>query len=273
MSDRQEVVVTLDIQGGVATISLDRPGKANAFDDLLWHQLRHAIDCADQMPEVRSIVLKGKGRHFSAGIDLDLLAEWLDRGEAHGQCPALFRDELRRWIIELQETITRIERCRKPVVACIHGVCFGAAVDLVSACDLRYCTDDTVFCVKEIDFGIVADLGVLQRLPGIVGDGVARELILTARAFDGTEAARIGFVSASMESHSALKTRVQEIAETLAKKPALAMRGCKEAVIYSRDHTVEDGLIFVASLNSAILLSAQLNELVLNSGRDRDRPK
>lgn len=261
MIPRGQEAVRLNVRDGVATLTLSRAEKANALDAALWAGLRTAFESLARMSDVRAVILRGDGKHFCAGIDLELLRQWIVRGD-DSPCPAAFRDELRQWILELQRTVTVIERCGKPVIAAIHGTCFGAGVDLVATCDLRYCTSDARFSVKEVDFGIVADLGSLQRLPAIVGDGIARELALTARVFDGSEAERIGFVSACLETRAALEAHVEAIAQTLAKKPTLAMRGCKEALNFARDHSVEDGLLLVAERNAAILLSQELRELV-----------
>jgi enoyl-CoA hydratase len=250
--------IELVVQDRIATVFLNRPDKANAFDGAMWLALREVFERLNRMPDVHAVVLAGRGRHFSAGIDLSLVAEWIGRSQDPAQCPAALRENLRQWIIGLQEAINAIERCGKPVIASIHGCCIGGALDLAAACDLRYCADDASFSVKEIDLGIVADLGILQRLPRIVGDGIARELAFTARTFDGAEAERIGLVSACLDSHAVLEERVKQVAATLAGKHPRVMKACKETLLYARDHTVEDGLRQVAYLNAAILLSSEI---------------
>lgn len=248
----------LDIADGIATLASDRAAKANAFDAQAWRDLRAAFEHLDTQETVRAVVLRGNGRHFSAGIDFSLLSEWIVRADKADECPARLRDDLRRWIIDLQDAVNAIERCRKPVIAAIHGACLGIAVDVVTACDLRYCTADAKFAIREIDFAVTADLGVLQRLPRLVGDGIARELVFTGRDFDGREAYRMGLVSASLDTQEALEQRVAEVARMLAAKPPLTMQGCKKVMLHARDHSVAEGLDYVATWNAATLLSQEM---------------
>jgi enoyl-CoA hydratase len=170
------------------------------------------------------------------------------------------RENLRRLILDLQETFTGMERCRKPVIAAVHGACIGGGIDLVTACDLRYCAADARFAVREIDVGMTADVGTLQRLPRLIGEGMARELVYTGRTFDAAEARAIGLVNRVFDSREALDAGVTEIATAIAAKSPLAIRGCKEMITYARDHSVADGLNHVATWNAAMLISADLAE-------------
>jgi enoyl-CoA hydratase/carnithine racemase len=224
----------------------------------MWQELPKALAWLDATPEARVGVLSGAGKHFTAGIDLSLLA---GLGNAvRDRCEGRTREKLRLKILELQACISSLERCRKPVLAAIHGACLGAGVDLVTACDLRYCSADASFCVKEIDLGMTADVGTLQRLPRLVGEGLARELAYTGRAVSGTEAQEIRLVNRCHATREELATAVHEIARTIAAKSPLAVRGCKEMITYVRDHPTADALNYVATWNAAMLLSDDLGE-------------
>ena len=148
----------------------------------------------------------------------------------------------------------------------------GGGIDLICACDLRYCSADAFFSVKEIDVGLTADVGTLQRLPHIVGEGAARELAYTGRKVGGAEAKELRLVNQCYPDRDALMTAMRELAATLAAKPPLALRGCKEMITYARDHTVADGLNYVATWNAAMLLSTDLDE-ALAAGREQRAAK
>jgi enoyl-CoA hydratase len=260
--------VTLD--AAVATIELNRPKRANALDLPMWHEIRTAMRWLDETPEARVGILRGAGATFTSGIDLALLAGLHE--QIADPCDARMRDKLRRVILDLQDTLTAIERCRKPVLAAIHGACIGGGVDLAVACDIRYCSADAVFSVKEVDVGMTADVGTLQRLPRLVGEGVARELAYTGRDVSGREAHAIGLVTRCYDTPVELVAGVQQIAAAIAAKSPLAIRGTKEMITYARDHTVADGLNYVATWNAAMLLSADLGE-ALTASREKRAPK
>lgn len=169
----------------------------------------------------------------------------------------------------MQAAITAIEICRKPVIAGIHGACIGGGVDIVTACDIRFCTRDAFFSVKEVDLAITADLGTLQRLPFIVGHGNAVELALTGRSFSGTEAKEMGLVSRVFGSKEELEEGLRIVAEGIGAKSPLAVRGTKAVLLRSREVSVDQGLDYVATWNSAMLLSEDLTEAVAAQIRKR----
>ncbi|MGQ0574220.1 MAG: crotonase/enoyl-CoA hydratase family protein [Pseudonocardia sp.] len=259
MIERTEFVdVSLD--GGVAHVRLDRPKAANSLHRSLWDELHAVIRAVDAEPSVRVVVLSGNGRHFCAGIDLDMLGElFAVRG---GDCAGRAHEALWHIIRGLQDVFTAVERCRVPVIAAVTGACVGAGLDLAVACDLRYASADAQFVLKEIDMGLAADVGVLQRLPRIVGEGVARELAYTGRAVAGPEAAVLRLVNGVYDAPDELHAAVAELARELAAKSPLAMRGTKHAITYARDHSVADGLEQIATWNAATLLSTDLEEAV-----------
>jgi len=252
----QRLNVTLE--QSVAVVEFNRPGRANALDLPMWHELRDAMRWLDGTPEARVGVLRGAGAQFTAGIDLALLAGL--SAETADPCDGRARDKLRRAIIDMQDTISAIERCRKPVLAAIHGACIGGGVDIATACDIRYCSADAVFSVREVDVGLTADVGTLQRLPKLIGEGMARELAYTGRNVDGREALAMGLVNRCYDTPEDLAAGVGGIAAAIAAKSPLAVRGSKEMITYARDHTVADGLNYVATWNAAMLMSADLAE-------------
>ncbi|KAF6137955.1 hypothetical protein GIB67_041828 [Kingdonia uniflora] len=244
----------------ICHLNLNNPTLKNALNSDFFIEFPKALTSLDQNPNVRIIILSGNGDHFCSGIDIKTLSSItgttsLDRGRAG--------ELLRRQIKGLQSAITAIEQCRKPVVVAIHGACIGGGIDLVSACDMRYCSEDAFFSVKEVDLGLTADLGTLQRLPRIVGYGNAVELALTGRRVSGGEAKEIGLVSRVFKSKKELNDGVRAIAEGMAAKSPMAIIGTKEVLLRSRDMSVDQGLDYVATWNSSMLLSDDLTESIM----------
>jgi enoyl-CoA hydratase len=262
--------LSLSLDQGIAEIRLNRPDKSNAMNEPMWQEIRQAADWVDATPAARVAILSGEGRNFCAGLDLTMIAS-IQQRIAHPD-GARSREMLRRLILDLQDCLTAIERCRKPVLAAIQGACVGGALDLVTCCDMRYASPDAVFAVREIDLAMVADVGTLQRLPRLIGDGIARELAYTGRNVGAEEAAALGLVNRIFGSPAALTATVREIALSIAAKSPLAVRGLKEVMNYSRDHSVADGLNFVATWNAALLLSGDLGEC-LTAQREQRAPK
>jgi enoyl-CoA hydratase len=226
----------------------------------MWQDIRSAFRWVDDTAAARVAVISGRGAHFTSGIDLELLGALATPNPQ--DCAGRTREQLRRQILELQDTLTSIERCRKPVIAAIHGACIGGGIDLITCCDMRYADAQAYFSVKEIDVGMAADVGTLQRLPKLVPDGIARELAYTARRFGAAEAKEIGLLNRVYGSVESLREGVAEIAATIAAKSPLAIRGTKEMILYTRDHSVADGLNHVATWNAAVLMSEDLTEAV-----------
>ncbi len=247
----------LNIQSHLAHVTFNRPERANALNQKAWDEMKSIFEDLDENEDVRVIILSGAGKHFCAGIDLELL---MNVAQFSQKCEGRKREQLRKKILDLQAPINAIEQCSKPVIAAIHGGCIGAGVDIASACDMRYAVSDAFFTVKEIDMGMVADLGTLQRLPKIIAPGIAREMAFTGRNVSGQEAERIGLVNRSFETSDAMNAEILNIAQLIASKSPLAIRGTKNVMNYSRDHSVGDGLEYIASWNAAMLLSDDLTE-------------
>ena len=243
------------------TVRLTRPEKMNAMNLAMWHDIRRAFDYLDALPEARVVVLEGEGRAFTSGIDLQMMMGL--SGQIQDDCEGRMREALRRVILDLQDTLTSLERCRKPVLAAVHGACVGGGIDLVTCADMRYCSSDAWFSIKEIDIGMTADVGTLQRLPKLIGEGMARELAYTGRKFDAAEARDMRLVNRVFASPEALRDGVRAIAAEIAAKAPLAVRGVKEMITYARDHSVADGLNYNATWNAAMLMSADLQEAMM----------
>jgi len=252
--------LNLTLTGAIARIELNRPTKANALNGALWREIGEACRWVDETPAARVAILSGAGRHFCAGIDFELMNELL--AEVKALSPGQREEHLRRIILGLQAALTALETCRKPVLAAIQGLCIGGGLDLIAACDLRYASADAAFSLKEVDLAIVADVGSLQRLPHLIGEGQVRELAFTARQFDAAEAQAMGLINRVYPDSDALWDGVQAIAATIAAKSPLAVRGIKQALNYGRDHRVADGLEQVATWNAAMLLSADTQEAI-----------
>ncbi|HEY5761903.1 MAG TPA: crotonase/enoyl-CoA hydratase family protein [Rhodocyclaceae bacterium] len=253
----------------VATIALNRAARANALDATLWRELSAVFDWLDGS-EARAAVLCGAGEHFCAGIDLAFLQAVQQQVAA---LPVAERvPSLEALIRDLQRATGAAERCRKPVIAAVHGACFGGGVDLIATCDLRFATRDARFSVKEVDLAIVADLGSLQRLPRLVGEGMARELAFTGREFDGEEAVRIGLANEALADREALMEHAQSVARAIAAKSPATVRGIKAAFNYNHSHTVEEGLEHIARHNARALFSSDLYE-AMAARQEKRAPK
>ncbi|KAK9918581.1 hypothetical protein WJX75_005126 [Coccomyxa subellipsoidea] len=261
----------LDINtDNVATLELSRGAKSNAVNTEMWDELPQALDLLDARDDLRVVILRGQGRNFCAGIDFAALTGLA--AAVNLPCPGRSREALRRSIMNWQDSLTSLERCRWPVIAAVQGACYGAGVDMITAADIRYCTADATFCVKEVDLAIVADMGTLQRLPGIVGEGVARELALTARVIGAQEAKAIGLVTAVFPDMQALYAAVDKVAATMAAKSPLAITGTKRIMLQCRDSTVRNGLEYVATWNSAQMLSQDMDRVIESLARKSKQP-
>ena len=250
------------IDSSIAEIKLNRPSKANAIDEELWFGLGECFQKLDENEDVRVCILSGYGSNFTAGIDLNFL-KLISKEVERFDCEGRKREYLRSKILRLQAAFSQIEKCRKPVIAAVHGGCIGGGVDLICACDMRYSTSDAVYQIKEIDIGLAADMGTLQRLPKLIPEGIVRELAYTGRQFSGEEAYKLGLVNNCYDDHKTMISSVRKLAMQISKKPPLVLRGVKEILLHARDNSVAEGLNYVATWNSAMLLSSDLEESFL----------
>jgi len=248
---------TLDVHcdGAVAHVALNRPTKLNAMNGTMFTEIGKAFRHLGDKDGVRAVVLSGNGKHFTAGLDLKDSGAVLG---AQGGDPARVREKLRRHILHLQDCFSALEECRAPVIAAIHGACLGGGIDLISACDMRIASADAWFAIQEINVAIVADVGTLQRAPYLLPQGVLRELALTGRKFAAEEASKYGFVNAVATDRDAALEAANAMATEIASKSPLAVAGTKAILNHSRDHTIKDGLEYVATWNSGQLLGEDL---------------
>jgi len=248
----------LEVADHVAHLVLDRARRLNTMVPEFWREMVDAFAAIAARPEVRVVVLSSTGRHFSAGLDLKAFAP-LFAGLAEGEAGRV-RERLRRAVLEMQESFNVIERCRVPVLAAVQGGCIGGGVDLASACDARYCTRDAFFSIQEINLAMTADVGTLQRLPHLMPAGLVRELAYTGRRLEAEEARRAGLVNRVFDDAGGMLAGVAEIAAEIASKSPLAVQGSKEMLNYGRDHSVAEGLNYVATWQAGMFLSADLEE-------------
>lgn len=228
----------------VAQVEINRPAKLNAFFEQMWVDLGAIFRKLSVDPDVRAIILTAAGdRAFTAGLDVQaastegVLAQ--QKGPSDGARTAV---RIRRHMQGFQDDITALEKCEKPVIAVLHGISYGLAIDMTTACDIRICSKDTRFSVREVEIGLAADIGTLTRLPKAnVPMSWVKEVCLTARDFYADEALRVGFVSAVYESKAAALEKAIEMGKLLATKSPVAVQSTKEVINFSRDHSVADG--------------------------------
>src|SRR5688572_12587492 len=250
--------ISISRDGGVAHVELAREGKFNAMDHDMFAAIGEAFRALGADPSVRAILLSGRGRHFSAGLDLQYAGSQFPPSNDPGRAA----EARLRHILWLQDMFSAVEQARAPVIAAIHGGCIGAGVDLAAACDIRLCAAEAWFQIAEVDVAITADLGTLQRLTHLIPEGIVRELAYTGRRMGAEEAARLGLVNRVEADREAVIAAGLDLARAIAAKSPLAVAGAKMSLNYSRGRTVEEGLRHVALWNAGALVSADLNAAV-----------
>lgn len=255
----------------LAEVILIGPSKGNAMGPDFWREMPLVFNELDADPSVRAIIVRGQGGHFSYGLDLAAMGPVVGPHLMGAQL-AGERVKLLALIEELQRAFESVAACRKPVIAAVNGWCIGGGVDFIAACDIRLAAADARFSVREIKVAMVADLGSLQRLPRIIGEGHARELAFTGKNIDAARALRIGLVNDVYESEAALLDAARAMAREMAENPALVVQGVKRVMNASAGRTVEEGLRYVALWNSAFLQSNDLME-AMQAFMERRPPK
>ncbi|GLZ36768.1 enoyl-CoA hydratase [Actinokineospora sp. NBRC 105648] len=255
------VSLSVDVADRVAEVTLLGPGKGNAMGPDFWRELPIVFRELDADPEIRAVVLTGSGANFSYGLDLPaMMPSW---GELLGpDSLAAPRSRFLDVVRTLQGAVGAVAACRKPVVAAVSGWCVGGGVDLIAAADIRVASAEAKFSVREVKVAIVADLGSLQRLAGIIGEGHLRELAYTGKDIDAERAQRIGLVNDVHPDQAAALAAARELAADIAANPPLVVQGTKDVLNHDRERTVADGLRYVAAWNAAFLPSKDLGEAV-----------
>ncbi len=262
-------VLTLEQDEFVATAWLDRPEARNAMGIDLWRDLPRAMAAVSEDNSVRAVVIAAKGPHFSVGLDLKAMGNLLSGGDGEtggsgGSAPSMAARArgARNEVLRLQESITAVAECPKPVIAAVHGYCIGGGVDLIAACDIRLSSADAIFSVREAKMAIVADLGSLQRLPAIINAGHLAELAFTAKDISAERAKEIGLVNDVGGDGEAVLKAARELAAEIAANSPIAVQGTKAVLKANEGRTVAEGLDYVATWNAGQLASDDLIEAV-----------
>lgn len=248
----------LSIVDHIAHLVLKRPEAMNTMHPQFWRELDQVLTQLHTGNEARALLISSTGKHFSAGMALETFggAVTLDDRSAEGRA-AIFD-----LLTDMQATFSKLETLRFPVIAAIQGGCIGGAVDMVSACCLRYATSDAFFCIQEINIGMVADVGTLQRLPKLIPLGVVKELAYTGRRLPAAQALGYGLVNQVFDNPEALLAAAMQTAREIAAKPPVAIWGTKQALHYARDHGVDDALKQMGWLQGAIWSNRHVQESV-----------
>ena len=248
-----------------------RPERANSMIPEFWHELPEIIDHLSEGDEARVVVLSAEGRHFCSGMDLSVFAGNNDVSVQAGASHASRqRASFRTTALNLQRSFSCLEESRLPVLCAIQGACIGGGIDMVSATDLRYATKDAYFSIREINIGMTADVGTLQRMPKLVPEGIVRELAYTGRNMPADEAKERGFVNEIYDDQDEMTEAVFEIAKEIASKSPMAIWGTKQTLNYGRDHSVADGLEYIATWNAAMYDPDDMAEAFAAQTENRD---
>ncbi len=255
----------------VAHIQMKRAGAFNSMIPSFWRELPEIVNDISDNARARAIVLSSTGRHFCAGMDLAVFGgggiDSENRAEAGRR-----HSNLRLQALHLQESFTCFERARMPVLAAIQGGCIGGGVDMVTACDMRYASADAFFCIQEINIGMTADVGTLQRLPKLIPEGVARQMAYTGERVSADRARELGLVNEVFATHDELVEATLGIAAEIATKSPLAIWGTKETINYTRDHSVADSLNYIATWQAGMFQPADMAES-FRAQSNREQPE
>jgi enoyl-CoA hydratase/carnithine racemase len=251
--------IRMDRNDHVVEVVLSNPGRFNAMDKRFFHEIRDAFRQIDADASVRAAIVWAEGRMFTSGLHLRSTEDLMPPRDEQVSS-AVQNMDLYHVIQDFQDCFQQIERTRKPVIAAVHGRCLGGGVDLVTACDIRLCSSDASFAIHETKMAMVADLGTLQRLTGIVGKGLAREMAFTGNAITAERSLAFGLVNAVYPSREALLEGARGLAAEIAANSPFAVQGIKQVLNYSDQHSLSDGLEYVAQWNSSFFVSSDLKE-------------
>ena len=261
----------LKIKDHICSLVLNRPNELNTMTRDFWVELGDALEEINRDSEVRVVVLSSTGKHFCAGMDLSAFSNGVDDiPDDKKPDHARVGEVLYRTAKELQGYISKLEEIRVPVIAAVHGGVIGGALDLITACDMRFASNDAFFCIQEINIGMAADVGTLQRLPKIIPDAKMREMAYTGRRMLADEAKDSGLVGEVYETQDQMLDAVHKLAAEIASKSPVAIYGLKAVMNYSRDHNVSDSLDFNALWSGAMLSQTDMAEAMTAQMEKRD---
>ena len=256
----------VSFEHNVAHIQLIRPQKRNAMNPAFWDELPAIVKDIDANVKARVIVISSTGPHFTAGIDI---AAFLGQNEASEKTTADHGARFHATATLMQETFSALENCRIPVLAAIQGGCIGGGVDLVTACDLRYVTEDAFLSVHETNIAMTADVGTFPRLVNLIPEGIAREMAYTGNPLSASDAYKHGLANRVFANQETMMDEVMGIAKQIAQQAPMAVYGCKRMINYSRDHSTSDTLDYVATWNASMLSLDEIGEAMLAKAEKR----
>lgn len=257
---------------GVGHLILDKGEDLNKMTMNFWYELPRILDEIDKDASLRVLILSSTGKHFCAGMDLKNFGSLGNDAEKKSNVPdkARIGESLYRVAKELQDMLSKLEKLRIPVLAGIQGGCIGGGLDLVTAADMRFASKDAFFCIQEVNIGMAADIGTLQRLPRVIPEGKVRELAYTGRRMPAGEALEAGLVNKVYESHEEMVSGLKEMAAVIASKSPLAVYGTKAILNFSRDHTIAEGLEYNALWSGAMLPQEDMAEAMMSNIEKRE---
>lgn len=258
------------IENNVAHIQMNRPDAFNSMTRPFWNELPAIVSDISDNARARVIVLSSTGKHFCAGMDLAVFTDGDGVTMGKDGDPQVRNEAFRRHIHHLQDTFSVIDEARIPVLAAIQGGCIGGAVDMISSCDIRYVSADAYFVIQEINIGMTADVGTFPRLCKLIPEGWVRELAYTGRKLTAEKAKEIGLVNEIYPDHASLVAAVMETAREIASKSPLAVAGSKVMINYARDHTIRDGLDYIATWQTGMFAPAHMMEAFQAKGQKRE---
>ncbi len=248
----------LQIDERVARLTLNRPEQMNTMNPEFWRELQSVLDKLQRDAPARVLLIDSTGKHFTAGMALDSFGTSISLDDSSTQS----RANIAPMLADMQRAFDRIAQLRMPVIAAIQGGCVGGGVDMVTACDIRYCTADAFFCIQEINVGMAADLGTLQRLPKLIPEGIVRELAYTGRRLPAYRALSTGLVNEVFDTQQAMLEAAMQTALEIAARPPVAVWATKQAIDYARDHSVADGLRQMGWLQAGMWDTAAVAEAI-----------
>ena len=257
---------------GIGHLVLNKGEDLNKMTMNFWYELPKILDEIDRDASLRVLILSSTGKHFCAGMDLKNFGTLGNDSEKKTNVPdkARIGENLYRVAKELQDMLSKLEKLRIPVLAGIQGGCIGGGLDLVTAADMRFASKDAFFCIQEINIGMAADIGTLQRLPRVIPEGKVRELAYTGRRMPAEEALETGLVNKVYENHEEMVAGLKEMATVIASKSPLAVYGTKAILNFSRDHTIAEGLEYNALWSGAMLPQEDMAEAMMSNMEKRD---